>query len=311
MRTAVDLTTPFFSLSSFVVALFPTEFIANLKLMYLTGGSIENKATFSITAAKICSYVRLHLTGINRQIAVDAAYFPVVSSTDPRSVGLPQDTHDNSMLSCLLSGFLCPLSDSAAVPQPGSCSLNLSRSIFVNTKQKQYCATVWPVFPCRGDVGDGWRARGPARRLCLGPLSPWWGTGGSCTQQSVQSCRVLSAWAGKDRQTLGSVRICWNCDQHSVVTPQFTFFFRYTLNFILSHSKCLYSRCKRVKGSIKWIECFALALGRRNPIFSCQKQYIVLLTMSSAMDLLWPMFSTQQQISGIQLITANEQVLPT
>lgn len=61
-------------------------------------------------------------TGINKQIAVDAAYFPVVSSDDPRAVGLPQDPHGNTMLSCLSSGFLCPLSDhsEATLPEPGS-----------------------------------------------------------------------------------------------------------------------------------------------------------------------------------------------
>ncbi|MEQ2200049.1 hypothetical protein XENOCAPTIV_021016, partial [Xenoophorus captivus] len=50
---------------------------------------------------------------INKQIAVDAAFLPVVRSDDPRAVGLSQDPHDNSMLSCLSSGFLCPLSSTA------------------------------------------------------------------------------------------------------------------------------------------------------------------------------------------------------
>lgn len=64
-------------------------------------------------------------TGINKQIAVDAGYFPVLSADDPRAVGLPQDPHGNTMLSCLSSGFLCPLSDTAnlseaALPEPGS-----------------------------------------------------------------------------------------------------------------------------------------------------------------------------------------------
>lgn len=64
-------------------------------------------------------------SGINRQIAVDAAFFPVVSSGDPRAVGTTQDPHGNSMLSCLSSGFLCPLTDpdslsQVALPEPGS-----------------------------------------------------------------------------------------------------------------------------------------------------------------------------------------------
>ncbi|XP_041808385.1 RPA-related protein RADX isoform X2 [Chelmon rostratus] len=58
-------------------------------------------------------YYQVTILGINKQIAVDAAYFPVVSSDEPRAVGLPQDPHGNTMLSCLSSGFLCPLSDTA------------------------------------------------------------------------------------------------------------------------------------------------------------------------------------------------------
>ena len=68
-------------------------------------------------------------SGINKQIAVDAAYFPIISSADPRAVGLPQDPHGNTMLSCLSSAFLCPLSDAAShseatLPEPGTrCTL--------------------------------------------------------------------------------------------------------------------------------------------------------------------------------------------
>lgn len=56
---------------------------------------------------------------------MDAAYFPVVSADEPRAVGLPQDPHGNTMLSCLSSGFLCPLSvtanlSDAALPEPGN-----------------------------------------------------------------------------------------------------------------------------------------------------------------------------------------------
>uniref|UniRef100_UPI0037E8D294 RPA-related protein RADX n=1 Tax=Semicossyphus pulcher TaxID=241346 RepID=UPI0037E8D294 len=57
-------------------------------------------------------YYQVTILGINKQLAVDAAYLPVVSSDEPRAVGLPQDPHGNTMLSCLSSGFLCPLSDS-------------------------------------------------------------------------------------------------------------------------------------------------------------------------------------------------------
>ncbi|KAK2828450.1 hypothetical protein Q5P01_019484 [Channa striata] len=58
-------------------------------------------------------YYQVTILGINKQIAVDAAYFPVVSSSEPRAVGLPVDPHSNTMLSCLSSGFLYPLRDRA------------------------------------------------------------------------------------------------------------------------------------------------------------------------------------------------------
>jgi len=65
------------------------------------------------------------LPGINKQMAVDAAYVPVLSSDEPGAVGLPQDPHGNTMLSCLSSGFLCPLRDTASncestLPEPGT-----------------------------------------------------------------------------------------------------------------------------------------------------------------------------------------------
>ncbi|CAK6953601.1 RPA-related protein RADX [Scomber scombrus] len=68
-------------------------------------------------------YYLITILGINKQIAVDAAYFPVVRSNEPRAVGLPQDPHGNTMMSCLSSGFLCPLSDAAnhsdiTLPEP-------------------------------------------------------------------------------------------------------------------------------------------------------------------------------------------------
>ncbi|XP_050934819.1 RPA-related protein RADX isoform X2 [Lates calcarifer] len=68
-------------------------------------------------------YYQLTILGINKQIAVDAAYSPIVSADEPRAVGLPQDPHGNTMMSCLSSGFLCPLSVTAthsdtALPEP-------------------------------------------------------------------------------------------------------------------------------------------------------------------------------------------------
>lgn len=88
----------------------------------------RNPVTFKHQEFKTRSVVKPNLlllsTGINKQIAVDAAYFPIVSTADPRAVGLPQDPHGNTMLSSLSSGFLCPLSDpasssEASLPEPG------------------------------------------------------------------------------------------------------------------------------------------------------------------------------------------------
>ncbi|KAK7922676.1 hypothetical protein WMY93_009578 [Mugilogobius chulae] len=58
----------------------------------------------------IPGYYLITILGINRQLAVDAAYVPVVHPDEPCAVGLLQEPHSNSMLSCLSSGFLCPLS---------------------------------------------------------------------------------------------------------------------------------------------------------------------------------------------------------
>ncbi|XP_055082694.1 RPA-related protein RADX [Periophthalmus magnuspinnatus] len=66
-------------------------------------------------------YYRITILGVNRQLAVDAAYVPVVHPNEPCAVGLLQDPHGNTMLSCLSSGFLCPLSTDASQsihPQP-------------------------------------------------------------------------------------------------------------------------------------------------------------------------------------------------
>ncbi|XP_055004992.1 RPA-related protein RADX isoform X2 [Boleophthalmus pectinirostris] len=66
-------------------------------------------------------YYRITILGVNRQLAVDAAYVPVVHPDEPCAVGLLQDPHGNTMLSCLSSGFLCPLSSDTSQsihPQP-------------------------------------------------------------------------------------------------------------------------------------------------------------------------------------------------
>lgn len=92
----------------------------------------------------------IFLTGINKQIAVDAAYFPVVRSNEPRAVGLLQDPHGNTMLSCLSSGFLCPLSDTednsdASLPAPGSQRTNTQEAQFVSTRI--FPAEPWSLSP--------------------------------------------------------------------------------------------------------------------------------------------------------------------
>lgn len=48
-------------------------------------------------------------------MAFDAVFHPVLRADDPRAVGLSQDPHDNSMLSCLSSGFLWPLDSTARI----------------------------------------------------------------------------------------------------------------------------------------------------------------------------------------------------
>nr|XP_057944263.1 RPA-related protein RADX [Doryrhamphus excisus] len=64
-------------------------------------------------------YYQVTILGINRTMAVDAAFLPIVCSTEQRAVGLIHDRHDNTMMSCLSSGFLCPLSHRKAThPRP-------------------------------------------------------------------------------------------------------------------------------------------------------------------------------------------------
>ncbi|XP_008292217.1 uncharacterized protein CXorf57 [Stegastes partitus] len=85
----------------------------------------------TIPPALCPGYYQVTILGINKQMAVDAAYFPVVSSDDPRAVGLPQEAHGNTMLSCLSSGFICPLRNTAShseapLPEPGEMLVTAS-----------------------------------------------------------------------------------------------------------------------------------------------------------------------------------------
>ncbi|XP_057677822.1 RPA-related protein RADX isoform X2 [Corythoichthys intestinalis] len=65
----------------------------------------------SLATAVCPGYYQVTILGINKEMAVDAAFLPIVHSKEPRAVGLPQGRHDNTMLSCLSSGFLCPLAE--------------------------------------------------------------------------------------------------------------------------------------------------------------------------------------------------------
>ncbi|XP_024121533.1 RPA-related protein RADX isoform X4 [Oryzias melastigma] len=83
----------------------------------------SKQSTEPVPPALCSGYYQLTILGINKQIAVDAAFLPVVSSNDPQAVSLPQGLHDNTMLSCLSSGFLCPLtgtddSEERSLPEP-------------------------------------------------------------------------------------------------------------------------------------------------------------------------------------------------
>uniref|UniRef100_A0A8C6SZ14 RPA1 related single stranded DNA binding protein n=1 Tax=Neogobius melanostomus TaxID=47308 RepID=A0A8C6SZ14_9GOBI len=66
-------------------------------------------------------YYRITILGINRQLALDAAFVPVAHPNEPGAVGLLVEPHGNTMLSCLSLGFLCPLSKDTSQsmrPQP-------------------------------------------------------------------------------------------------------------------------------------------------------------------------------------------------
>ncbi|KAJ8401826.1 hypothetical protein AAFF_G00377970 [Aldrovandia affinis] len=69
-------------------------------------------------------YFKITILGVNQQTAIDAVFVPVLSSEDPRSIGVPRDPHDNTLLSCLSTGFVSPLKnpmeeDLPIHPDPG------------------------------------------------------------------------------------------------------------------------------------------------------------------------------------------------
>ncbi|XP_041750854.1 RPA-related protein RADX isoform X2 [Coregonus clupeaformis] len=81
------------------------------------------QTTDTLSPVTCKGYYKITILGINQQMAIDAAFVPVMSSGDPRSLGLPQDPHDNTLLSCLSAGFICPLADplsqsEVALPEP-------------------------------------------------------------------------------------------------------------------------------------------------------------------------------------------------
>uniref|UniRef100_A0A8C8D1K7 RPA1 related single stranded DNA binding protein n=1 Tax=Oncorhynchus tshawytscha TaxID=74940 RepID=A0A8C8D1K7_ONCTS len=83
------------------------------------------QTTDTLSPVTCKGYYKITILGINQQMAIDAAFVPVMSSGDPRSVGLTQDPHDNTLLSCLSAGFICPLADplsqsEVALPEPGN-----------------------------------------------------------------------------------------------------------------------------------------------------------------------------------------------
>lgn len=81
----------------------------------------SDRTTDPIPPVSCPGYYQITILGINKQLAVDAAYIPVVRPNEPRAAGLSLEPHGNTMLSCLSSGFLCPLSEDASqsmLPQP-------------------------------------------------------------------------------------------------------------------------------------------------------------------------------------------------
>ncbi|XP_014052278.1 RPA-related protein RADX isoform X3 [Salmo salar] len=81
------------------------------------------QTTDTLSSVTCQGYYKITILGINQQMAIDAAFVPVMSSGDPRSLGLTQDPHDNTLLSCLSAGFICPLADplsqsEVALPEP-------------------------------------------------------------------------------------------------------------------------------------------------------------------------------------------------
>lgn len=159
----------------------------------------------------------MFMTGLNKQIAVDAAFLPVIHSGDPRAVGLPRDHHDNSMLSCLSSGFLGSLSDSVSqsedlLPGPGSHHTH-THSLICNVCPYQLYNCVESPFCeflcvcCRGNISDGKGAGREECGVCPGRLSSGCRQSGSPDQQGVQSDRVFSG-----------LTVCVRSEQMSIKT---------------------------------------------------------------------------------------------
>ncbi|XP_061104777.1 RPA-related protein RADX isoform X2 [Conger conger] len=82
----------------------------------------QNLNRYAPAACK--GYFRITILGINQQTAIDALFMPVLSSEDPRNVGLPRDPHNNTLFSCLSTGSVSPIShpmdgDQNILPDPG------------------------------------------------------------------------------------------------------------------------------------------------------------------------------------------------
>ncbi|XP_077596287.1 RPA-related protein RADX [Stigmatopora nigra] len=79
-------------------------------------------------------YYQVTILGMDEIMAADVVFLPVEHANDPRGVGLSWVKHDNSMLSCLSSGFICQ--DEAKHRKPGeivasTSELEKTRLIFI------------------------------------------------------------------------------------------------------------------------------------------------------------------------------------
>uniref|UniRef100_A0A3Q2DHU0 RPA1 related single stranded DNA binding protein, X-linked n=1 Tax=Cyprinodon variegatus TaxID=28743 RepID=A0A3Q2DHU0_CYPVA len=96
-------------------------------------------------------HLQLTILGINQQIAIDAAFLPVVCSDDPRAVGRCQDPHDNSMLSCLSTGLLCPL---GGATRGRGLTLRESEEILATAQELEDKHVVCVLDLCRLDTDE-------------------------------------------------------------------------------------------------------------------------------------------------------------